>query len=158
MDNGGRLIAERSKWLIAGQLILWTATLLLFALAILFSYLGIVNEGVKYIGIYIAWFWFVSLIILGGSVYYSVQSAKTPKVLAEYRNGVILFYPEKSQRYAIRPGDIVFIAQKNYSGRGITYASGKLRIETATGAIALKWVKDVDKVRRAIEELKNTRR
>ena len=94
-------------------------------------------------------------IIIPLAIWYTVQLVKIPKALAEFSSGIIHIYPSNNERYAINPAEIRFVSQKNYSGRGLTYSAGKLTIETNSGEILLRWVKDADDARRTLESLRD---
>jgi len=138
------VLARRSSWLATGSVILWIAAIVIGIFAF-----GSFHEKESYR--YIMYF----LIVLIGAIVYTATVFIIPSVLIEYADGVLYFHPSKSQTIMVKPQDIRYISQKNYSGRGITYASGKMKIELESSeVITLKWISDVDSVRRAIEELK----
>ena len=149
--SGGQVLAERSGWPVAGTVTLWTL------LAMVAVFLGVTQSLMPgSIGKWRMMSMIFVIVVWGvAAVCYTYFAIVTPKILAEYRDGVILLHPTVYRSVTLRPEDIIFVAQRNYHGH-ITYSSGKLTISTTKGNIAVRWVKDVDDARRKIELLRNT--
>lgn len=151
MASEKQVLAERSGSIFVGAFIGW-----------LFAFLGITGSILVIIAsrtipnilpaIWCAMIWIVIGLLF--AIYFTVLINKTPPVLAEFSDGKIYFYPKKGVEIAVNPKEIKYISQRNYSGRGSTYSSGKLIIELSPQRIELIYVREVDSVRREIEGLK----
>jgi len=139
-----RVIAERSSWVAGGAVLLWVVTVFFIGI------IAAISAGMP--GLFPILL--IPLILVPFAIWYTYELAVTPTVLAGISGGVLYLCPNKKTRTAVDPASIKYIGQKNYSGRGITYSSGKLTIETYSGEILLRWVRDADDVRRALEDLR----
>lgn len=142
------VIAVRSGWLVGGTFILAAVMSGCLAWAI---FEIVVVRVQTYL---IAGYAILLLVIFGVLAYYICCAIAIPRIIAEYDNGKIIFYPSIRKSYTVKVEDIVFISQKNYHNSYKTLGTGTLKIHTAQGEIKLRWVKEVDEVRRRIEMLK----
>lgn len=149
--SGGQVLAERSGWPVAGTVTLW------ILLAMVAVFLGVTQSLMPgSIGKWRMMSMIFVIVVLGvAAVCYTYFAIVTPKILAEYRDGVILLHPTVYRSVTLRPEDIIFVAQRNYHGH-ITYSSGKLTISTTKGNIAVRWVKNADEARRKLEFFRNS--
>lgn len=151
MSQNIEILAKRTSGIIVGAVMLWIVAILL---ALLFVF-AVVFDGLNdaaFLTVIAAIF---SLACAGGAIYFTVLTKNTPLVLAGFSSGVITFYLSKTEVTTVKPEEIKFISQKNYSTRYGTASSGKLTIELNNSkTIELHHVRDVDAVRRRLEKLK----
>lgn len=149
--EGKQVIAERSSWV-------WASIAFGIMAGICFSAaVWIIIESINTPGVLptlgATCFGFVLFLVF--AIVYTIKIKNIPPILAEYSDGVIYFYPAKNEQIAVKPEEIRFVSQKNYSSRYGTYSSGKLEIELyQRQTIVLKYVSDVDKARRLLESIK----
>lgn len=149
--SGGQVIAERSGWPVAGTVMLWGISAAMAALLAVEQ--AMIPGG---IGEWKMLWTVVAIVTVAiGAVFYTCCAVITPKILAEYRDGVIILHPTVSKTVTLRPEEIIFVAQRNYHGH-VTYSSGKLTISTTKGNIAVRWVKNADEARRKLEFFRNS--
>lgn len=147
------VIAERSAWVTGGCIMLWVGTgIFLFMNFNLLPAIINKTNNENYSSLYMLIF--TGVLFLIGAIIYSYWAITIPMILAEISRGILYLYPNKKTRIAVDPAKIHYIALKNYSGRGITYSSGKLTVETDSENIILHFVKDADNARRQLEELR----
>lgn len=101
--SGGQVLAERSGWPVAGTVTLW------ILLAMVAVFLGVTQSLMPgSIGKWRMMSMIFVIVVLGvAAVCYTYFAIVTPKILAEYRDGVILLHPTVYRSVTLRPEDII---------------------------------------------------
>ncbi len=144
-----RVLAERSSALVLSTFLLWVITIFL---AVSFFCLAINNSLFDSGNLYMT---IVFPLIVISTIIYTIWSVNIPLVLVYFSDGMIYLCPKKNKTKIVKPEEIKYISQKNYSGKSWTYNFGILTVHLAEESIKLRWVRDVDEARRFIEEIKD---
>ena len=149
MSQNKKIVAERTGWVVVAPIIMWISEAIFVGLFAVDTMFG---DGFDY-----------TLFILGlaiiavfcYAVFCTITALATPRILADFSEGLIIFYPKRGEKVVVKPCEIQSIAQKNLRSAFKIFKSGKLLIERKSGLFELKWVKNTEETCRIIYDIKN---